>query len=395
VLGPRPRTPPGGALPDAGHAQHPGPERLGGPYGRLLARPGRLRLPALTGLGPRTGTALVGPFGGRLPPASTGTVGVGIVVALALVAELLQRPVELVLVQPRSVEGVAPPPVRQRQQRGLPHVLGQDVGPPGPGRQRGRRAGHHDVGAHAVHLEGGAGRGDLPKRRVTEPDLGQQLACGHDPLPHGGLLVGPARCEPGRVVVVGQPPPHDLHPLVGLPRGGDLDGEPEPVEQLRSQLALFGVHGPDEQEARRVPHGHALAFDVRGAHRGGVQEEVDQVVVEQVDLVHVQDPAVRVGEQARLERLHALRERPLDVEGAHQPVLGGADGEFDHAGRARRTGPDLVRPVRARGVGSGRRAGEAAPGDDVDLRQQRRQGADRRRLGRPLLTAHENAADAR
>ncbi len=142
-----------------------------------------------------------------------------------------------------------------------------------------------------------------------------------------------------------------------------------------------------------MPHGDALALDVGGAHGGGVQQQVHEVVVEQVDLVDVQDPAVSVGQQARFEGLHALRQRPLDVQGTHQPVLGGADRQLDHPRGPHPGRPGLVRAVRAGGVGGGGVAGETASGDDVHLRHERRQRADRRGLRGALLTAHQHTAD--
>ncbi|MDQ0712463.1 hypothetical protein QFZ55_001915 [Streptomyces luteogriseus] len=261
--------------------------------------------------------------------------------------------------------------------------------------QRGGGPRHHDVRAHAVDLERRTGRRDLPQRPVAQPHGRQQFPRGDDPRPYGGLLLGPARGEPGRVVVVGEAPPDDLHPLVRLPGGRDLHGQPEPVEQLRPQLALLGVHGADEQEPGGMPHRDALALDVRGAHRRRVQQQVDQVVVEEVDLVDVEDPAVRVGQQARLEGLHAFRQGPLDVQCADQPVLGGADGQFDHARGPGLERPRLVRPVRAAGVGGAGVAGEAAAGDDVQRGHERRQRSHRRRLGGALLAAHQHTADRR
>lgn len=37
---------------------------------------------------------------------------------------------------------------------------------------------------------------------------------------------------------------------------------------------------------------------------------------------------MRVGEESRLEGLHTLGERPLDVERPDEPVLGGTDGQL-------------------------------------------------------------------
>ncbi len=79
----------------------------------------------------------------------------------------------------------------------------------------------------------------------------------------------------------------------------DLDAEPDPVGDLRPQLALLLVHRADEQEARRMRDRDALALDDVDAERGRVEQDVGQVVVEEVDLVDVEDAAVRLGEQAR------------------------------------------------------------------------------------------------
>jgi hypothetical protein len=163
---------------------------------------------------------------------------------------------------------------------------------------------------------------------------------------------------------------------------------------LGAELALLGVHRPDEEEPGSVPHRDALALDVRGAQRGGVEEQVDQVVVQQVDLVHVEDAAVGGSEQARLEGLDPLGQRPLEVEGPDDAVLGGAHGQLHQTGRAGLAGCcGVVGTVRATRVGHGGVTGEPAAGDDVHGRQDGGQGADRRRFGGALLAAHEHAAD--
>ena len=83
--------------------------------------------------------------------------------------------------------------------------------------------------------------------------------------------------------------------------------------------------------------------------RGGVEQQIDEVVVQQVDLVDVEEAAVGGGEQPGLEGLHAFGQRAFEVEGADEPVLGRADRQLDEPGRAaasRRAGG--VRAVRAR-----------------------------------------------
>ena len=62
------------------------------------------------------------------------------------------------------------------------------------------------------------------------------------------------------------------------------------------------------------------------------------MVGQQVDLVDVEDTAVGGGQQPRPQAGAALEEGPLEVEGADDPVLGGADGQLHERRRARRAG---------------------------------------------------------
>ena len=57
------------------------------------------------------------------------------------------------------------------------------------------------------------------------------------PLAQGGLGVGPPRGEGLGVEVVRHPAPDHLGPQRRVARGGDLDGQAEPVQQLRAELA--------------------------------------------------------------------------------------------------------------------------------------------------------------
>src|SRR5664280_43107 len=157
--------------------------------------------------------------------------------------------VQLLLVQTRRVEGVTSPAVRQREQRRLPHVLGRHRVPAGPGGQRDGGPRGNQVRAQPVDVESRADTGDLPQRGIAEHDGRESGPGGRDPVRQRSVLAGPGRGEAIRIGLVVQPAAHDLGPLARVPAGGHLDGQPEPVEQLRAQLTLLRVHRSDQEEA--------------------------------------------------------------------------------------------------------------------------------------------------
>ena len=154
-----------------------------------------------------------------------------------------------------------------------------------------------------------------------------------------------------------------LDPHVDVAGGVHVDRQPEPVEQLRTQFALFGIHGADEHEPGVVAVRDAVALDVHPAHRRGVEQHVDQVIVQQVDLVDVEHAAVGARQQAGRERVLAVAQHPLQIQRSDHAVLGGADGQLDQSGVA------------------------------VDRGQHGRKAAHGRRLRGALLAADQHAAD--
>ena len=190
----------------------------------------------------------------------------------------------------------------------------------------------------------------------------------------------------------------DQHAFIWVADALDVHAKSEAVEQLRSQLTLFRIHGPDEDEARRVAEGDAFSLDDVDAHRRRVKKDIDEMVVEQVDLVDVEDVAVRLGQHAGLEAPLAGAQRGLDVDRADDTVLGGVDRQLDHphaslvvrqcAGRAQ-----LFPAVRAERVPVGWVAPEVAALDDVVLGKKPCQAADGGRLSSALLPANEHAAN--
>ena len=192
-----------------------------------------------------------------------------------------------------------------------------------------RGAGHHQIGAHPVDVESCAQRRDPIQFGIRQHHLGHQSAGGGDPLPQFGVGGGVALCEPDRVGLVGQPGPDHLAADRHVAGGRDVDGQAEPVQQLRTQFALFGIHRADQHEPRIMGVRDTVALDVHPAHRGGVEQDVDEVVGQQVDFVDVEHAAVRTGQQPRREGVLAVAQHLLQVQRSDHPVLGGADREFD------------------------------------------------------------------
>src|SRR5690606_29833388 len=139
----------------------------------------------------------------------------------------------------------------------------------------------------------------------------------------------------------------------------------------------------------------AVPLDRHLAGGGGVEQQVDEVVVEQVDLVDVQDAAVGASQEPGLELDGAGSERLLEVERAEHPVLRGPDRQLHQTDR---TAHDRTGAGEEVGRGRGRVVrvgGEPVAVADVDPGQHLGQPPDRRRLGGALLAADEHAADLR
>ena len=237
-----------------------------------------------------------------------------------------------------------------------PDVVGggrRPAAPPGVG---GGRPGQHDVGPQALGPGADAGRARRLQQVVVEGGRDGVV----QPRHQLELPLRPEGCERVRVGVERHPAAHHLGPGGRVDGAADVDGEPEAVEQLGPEVALLGVHRPDEEEPGGVGVRHAVALDPVDAGGSGVEEGVDEVVGQQVDLVDVEDAAVGGGQQPGLEPDLAAGQRRPEVEGADHPLLGGAEGQLHE------------RP--AAGEESGQPPGQ-------------------RRLGRPLVAPQQDAAD--
>ena len=208
-----------------------------------------------------------------------------------VVLGLGQRGVQLGLVEARGLQRAAAAAMAKGEARRAANMVGGDLVVAVERGQCRRRAGADDVGAVAVDAQAGAGAGDQEHDAVRQAD--RPLPRGGDALGDGGLFGRPRRGEARRVAVERQPATNDLDPHRRIERAGDLDREPEPVEQLRAQVALLRVHRPDEHEPGVIGGRQPVALDVDPPERGRVEQHVDEVVGQQVDLVHVEQAADR------------------------------------------------------------------------------------------------------
>ena len=192
-----------------------------------------------------------------------------------------------------------------------------------------------EVGAEALGPLVGAAGADGVEDGVGDDDRREELLGRGDPLAFAAVGLGPARGEGGRVGLEGEAAADDLGADGRVGHRLDVDGQAEAVEQLGPEVAFLGVHRADQDEPRRVAERHPLALDVVDAHRGGVEQEVDEVVAEQVDLVDVEDAPVGRGEQAGLERAGAGAQGALEVQAADDAVLGRPDRQVHQRDRAR------------------------------------------------------------
>src|SRR5215211_802045 len=341
--------------------------------------------PLCSGEGPLPGA---GPRFGRL--LRRGTLGVGTAVRRGSAARGWVR------IRAGFIEGIASPAVREGEQRGPAHVLGGDDAARLPGGQSAGGLRGHQVAAQTVYTELCAQGGYLVERLFGEMRDGEPFAS----LLHaaGKLRVGgePFCCKALRVGFVAQAAADYLDPLLRVEITGDLDRDPEPVQELRPELALLRVHRPDQDEARRVPDAHPLALHVVRPHRRHVEQEVHEMIREQVHLVHVQDAPVRRREKTRLERLLTLRESSLDVQSPREPVRARPHWQLHEPHRTPLPGRALqVRSCRTLGVRALGVRGVRATGDDLYGRQELREPPHGGGLRGPLLAAYQHAPDLR
>ena len=265
------------------------------------------------------------------------------------------------------------------------------------GGQRLRGFEHVDVSSVAVHPLIQANHGDETQDVLSIGHPGKSLPGSENIFPQALLVGFPLPREIFRVVLVGQAPGDHGHAVLEIREPRNFHAQTEAVQQLGPQLPLLRIHGAHQDEAGRMLKRDALPLHHVDAHGRRVQQHVHQVVVQEIDLIHIKDAPVGRSQKSRIKVFFAGLDGLLQVNGAQQPVRGGAQRHVHP-----RHGPIAHRELLSRGqtLPAGvahklhllRMALKGTAGHHGDGRQQLRQPPSRSGFGRALLPPHQHPA---
>ena len=142
-----------------------------------------------------------------------------------------------------------------------------------------------------------------------------------------------------------------------------------------------------------------LALHGIDPHRRRVEQNIDNVILQQVDLIHVENIAVRRRQDTRLKLLAPVSDRRLHVERSDHAILGRADGQLHHAHRnVLRCKLPLCTSLLTRiavEFGGRRITVARTAAHRTQIRQKCGSRSDSGRLRRPLLPLDEHTSERR
>ena len=226
---------------------------------------------------------------------------------------------------------------------------------------------------------------------------GRLLARRGDLLAQLCLVLCPFLDESGAVALEGVAAANDFDTARQVVGRLHFDRHAEPIQQLRAQLAFFGIAGTDQHEPRRMTDAQSFALDDVFAGCGDIEQQIDQMIFQQIGFIDVEKPAMRAGQQSRLECLFAARQRAFQVERADDAIFRGAERQIDHRHRHLRR---FQRALGGAGTAIVAKLGRvvriaiiAAPDHDLHFRQQTRKRAHRGGFSGAAIAERQHAAD--
>jgi hypothetical protein len=153
-----------------------------------------------------------------------------------------------------------------------------------------------EISAQAIDAGSEAALSDFAQGLVIQRNAGQYTPGLLTTLAQGMLGGFPFGAKRRGIMIKRQAPANDFAAFGGYSMATESNVQAEAIEQLRTQLAFFRVHGANQDKFRRMPMGDAIAFyqvDAAGRH---VEQQVHQVIGQQVDFIDIQYAAVGLGQ---------------------------------------------------------------------------------------------------
>ena len=170
-----------------------------------------------------------------------------------------------------------------------------------------------------------------PKNVVGHCHSGNALTCRDNLRTQLLLLCCVCRGKGICIPLVGNPTADHLHAAFGILLPRNSHRERKAIEKLRADISLLRIHRTNEDKPCRMRIGNPLALHGVDAHCSRVEQDIDDMILKQVDLIHIEDIAVRRRQNTGLERLASMLDRRLHVERPDHAVLRRTDGQLHHA----------------------------------------------------------------
>mmetsp|Transcript_17216 Transcript_17216/g.44686 ORF Transcript_17216/g.44686 Transcript_17216/m.44686 type:complete len:264 (+) Transcript_17216:274-1065(+) len=218
--------------------------------------------------------------------------------------------------------------MRQCEANHSTNILNRDLLPALQRNIRSCRPVGDQVTAEAVHIAAGADLADHQLDLIGSSHLRQQLTGRLKLCAQCFLLLLALLIVLDGVLIVRDAVQHQLCPLLNVKQSAHADLEAKAVQQLRPHLTLLWVAAAHHDELGGMDKADTLTLNSVDASGCGVQDHIHETVVQKVDLINVQDAAVGSSQKARLIGLLALHQCLLNVNGAADAVLSGAQREL-------------------------------------------------------------------
>ena len=240
---------------------------------------------------------------------------------------------ELLIIYGWLVKRLPPAPVRQDQPGGAAHVVFHHLRPPFIGRQGNGGPVHGDVGTHAIDIKVHADASNQAQHGIVQlygrEPVSRRDESGTLPL----FSLSPLPYELLGVAIKGNTSPHHFRAYLNIALGLHVHRQTKTVQQLRPQFAFLGIHRANEDKGGWMAHRDAFTLNVIHAHSGGIEQDIDQVVAEQIHFVDVQQATMCCRQEARLKMLFTAFQGALDIQGPYDPVLSGPKWQLDQCCR--------------------------------------------------------------